>query len=282
MNRFWPLFLVLSSGLALLTRPTQAQYIRDDARRPSFHLGVTTGLGTSWLVDNRLLEDPNYRYVQTYRRAPIGFTVGAHFNDHNGVQIEAVQVQQGADHQIISPSDNDRRVGTKNIRLTYWSVPILFKYTAGVDRRTRFEFHLGPQINFLSDGSEVNHYDQDAVLQVTKGKTDLVANVPGSTKAHKVTAGTSETMATKADYRAQTIGAAFGMGLEFKIYGPLYLSTLVRGTYAFSEVRSDATIQRVKDAGYYSPRQSAIIGVQVGLHYQFISPAEGHPKDRGY
>lgn len=282
MNRFWPL-LLLSGGLALLARPAQAQYyIRDDARRPSFHLGVTTGLGTSWLIDNRLLEDPNYRYVQTYRRAPFGVTTGVHFNDHNGVQIEFVQVKQGADHQIISPSDNDRRVGTKNINLTYLSVPVLYKYTAGVDRKTRFEFHVGPQFNFLSAAEEVNRYDQDAVLQVTKGKTDLVANVPGNTKTHVVKAGTREVLASKSDYRAKTIGAAFGMGLEFRLYGPLYLSALVRATYAFTELRSDAAVQRAKDAGYYTPRQSAIIGAQVGLHYQFISPAEGHPKDRGY
>jgi len=277
MNRFW--FLI--AALTLLALPSaQAQYIRNDARRPSGHLGLTTGLATTWIVDRKLLEDPNYQYVQTYRRAPIGFTAGYHFNDRNGIQVEFVSVKQGADFQILTKTDVEERVGTKNINLTYWSIPILFKYTGGVARPARFEFHVGPQLNLLSSGEEINRYTQDGILKVQRANTDLMER--NTRDGYSITAGTSDVLARKADLRASTWSAVFGLGLEFKIYGPLYASTLLRGTFSLNDVRGGQLIGKARSFQYYTGRNSAVLGLQVGLHYQFISPAEGHPKDRGY
>ncbi len=280
MKRFQFYLLACASVLTAPAALAQ-QYVRPDASRPSAHFGVTTGLGTTWVIDNNLLEDPNYQYVQTYRRAPIGFTLGYHFNDRNGVQIEANRTMQGTDFQIQEQEQGAPRVGTKNLRLTYWSVPVLFKYTSGAARRTRFEFHIGPQLNFLQAAEDVNRYDRNATLAVRPGDTDLLT-VNNRTGGYAVKAGTSEVLGTKADYRSQTFGAAFGLGIEVKIVGPLYASALTRATITAADIRSDSGRARAKDVGYYSPRRSAVVGLQIGLHWQFISPEEGHPKDRSY
>lgn len=272
------LWLVGSWLLALVPRSTQAQLVLRDADRHSAHLGITTGIGTTWLVDAKLLNDPNYEYVQTYRRAPIGLTFGYHFNDRNGAQVEVNRTMQGADFQIIEKNNSRRRVGTKNARLTYWSVPILFKYTAGAARRVRFEFHVGPQLNFLAAGSEENHYSTNGTLLVVPGKTDLTE--ANSSRGRTVEANTTDVLAQKADFRSQTLGAAFGLGLEFRLFGDFYMSTLLRGTYSFDDIRSDQWVEQVKVTGYHNDRQSAVIGMQIGLHYQFIRVAEGRPKDR--
>lgn len=258
-----------------------AQQTRPDARRPSAHIGLTTGLAATWIIDQRLLEDPNYLDVQTYRRAPIGVTFGYHFNDRNGFQIEANKTGQGADFQIIGSGDDQTRIGTKNVRLTYWSVPVLYKYTSGAARRTRFEFHVGPQLNFLSSASDVNRYDRDGILTVTAGRTDITT-ATGPRNTHPVKAGTSAQFATTDDYRTHTLSAVFGFGVEVKIVGPLYASALVRGTISVQEIRADQAADRARKTGYYTGRQNALAGVQVGLHWQFISPEEGHPKDRPY
>jgi opacity protein-like surface antigen len=280
MKRFRFLFPVVA-GVLLAPAALAQQYVRPDASRPSAHFGITTGLATTWVVDDALLGDPNYEYVQTYRRAPLGFTLGYHFNDRNGVQIEANRTLMGGDFQIKEQEAGAPRVGTKNLRLTYWSVPIMFKYTSGAARRTRFEFHVGPQLNFLQSAEDVNRYDRAATLAVRLGDTDLTT--PNTrTGGYAVKAGTSETLASKSSYRSQTIGAAFGLGIELKIVGPLYASALARATITAGDIRSDSGREQAKATGYYAPRRNAAIGLQIGLHWQFISPEEGHPKDRSY
>ncbi len=283
ISRRWPAPL-LAVGMAALLLPAtaSAQFgTRPDATRPSAHLGITTGVAATWLVDNRLLEDPNYLDVQTYRRAPIGITFGYHFNDRNGVQVEAVKTMQGADFQIRANDDDETRLGTKNVRLTYWSVPVLFKYTSGAARRTRFEFHGGPQFNFLSSASDINRYDRAGLLRVVQGKTDIT-EINTRNSGHLVKAGTQAQFGQQNDYRNTTFSAVFGMGVEVKIVGPLYASALVRGSITVNELRSDIGTERVKKFGYEAKRQSALLGGQIGLHWQFISPEEGHPKDRPY
>ena len=281
----WARRAVAVAPLLLLVGAAQAQNqaLLPDARRPSAHIGVTTGLATSWIVDQQLLEDPNYLNVQSYRRAPIGFTFGYHFNDRNGVQIEANKTMQGADFQIRGQQSGKPRVGSKNVRLTYWSVPVLFKYTSGVARRTRFEFHVGPQLNLLSSAEDINRYDRSTTLRVIPGKTDLTkSNLPGGASGLAVMGGTTQILATTDDYRSQTLSAVFGFGVEVKVAGPIYVSALVRGSMSVNEIRSEAGQARARESDYYSGRQNALLGVQVGLHWQFISPEEGHPKDRGY
>ncbi len=273
--------VVVSAGLLLPAFAAQAQLTRSDAQRPSAHIGVTTGLAATWIIDHKLLGDLNYLDVQTYRRAPIGFTAGYHFNNRNGVQVELNKTMQGADFQIVGQEDAAPRVGTKNLRLTYWSVPILFKYTSGAARKTRFEFHGGPQINFLSVAEDINRYTRAGALDVIKGKTDItVANAPRNT--YLVKAGQTDVLATSADYRQRTLSAVFGIGVEVKVVGPVYASALLRGSISIKDIRSEAGQQRARANEYYTGRQSALLGFQVGLHWQFIAPAEGNPKDRPY
>ncbi len=268
------------AALGLLTAlPASAQITIRDADRVSAHFGLTTGLNITSLVDAKLRGDPNYQSRTTYHSQPIGFTAGVHFNEHNGVQVEANHVRQGTHFVITDSRNGDRLVGTKDVLLTYWSVPLLYKYTAAAAAPVRFELHLGPQLNFLRSGIEVNRYSGNAVLVASPSTTDLTG--PNSNLA--VTAGTEQQLAAAADFRSTTFSGVFGLGVEYQIKNTgFYVSTVLRGTYSLGDVRSADRVEKAKAVGYYNTRQSAVLGGQIGLHYQFIQQAEGHPKDRSF
>ena len=61
--------LVILFGL-LLTIEVNAQ---------KFHIGATTGINTTFLLDKGLAEDPRYNATYTYSFSPIGLAAGVDF-----------------------------------------------------------------------------------------------------------------------------------------------------------------------------------------------------------
>jgi hypothetical protein len=161
----------------------------------------------------------------------------------------------------------EKTVGEKEIKLNYWSVPILYKFTTA--GKTRFSFQFGPQFSFLSDGSEINKMSQNAFLKVNLESTDLYfADAPKPGADWGFTEG-DFVMATKDDFNKTDIGAVLGLGLEADITTNLYLSGNLRFYYGFKDVRSDAKVDQAEARGYYDSRNNVSGGVQLGLHYRF-------------
>ena len=249
------------------------------------HIGLITGYHTSWVLDQKLFDDPNYEGRTTWNSAPFGVVLGYKMNPSSTIQVEVFGNNMGAEYDIVGSDvfgQETKVVGEKRIEMKYTSVPILYKFTAG--EKVRFNFHFGPQFNFLSEGSEINQIDQTTVLRANLSSTDLTAadvalypnphptatdpEIP--TKSVLLTAGTYDrTPNGKEDFNKTDIGAAIGLGMEADLFGNLYLSANLRACYGFKDIRSDARKAEFEARNNYDSRTNATAGFQIGLHYRF-------------
>ena len=246
------------------------------------YLGVTTSYNSTWVLDQKLMDDQNYDTQNTWDDSPIGFTLGYKVNPSSSIQVEITKNTMGAEFDILGSQiyDGEKRViGEKNIETKYWSVPVLYKFTSG--EKVRFNFHVGPQFSFLSEGSEVNEFTETGILKITASGTDITvadaASHPNTTtadleilgKSALYQSGENDVRAGKEDFNKTDIGALVGLGLEADIVNNLYISANFRVYYGFKDIRSDARVAEAEARGYYDSRTNATAGFQIGLHYRF-------------
>jgi opacity protein-like surface antigen len=248
------------------------------------HIGFISGYNSTWLIDQKLFDDPNYDSRKTWNSAPYGVALGWKFNPASSVQVEVYKSKMGAEYDILGMpvfGQPTEIVGEKRIETEYWAVPVLYKFTTG--DKVRFNFHLGPQFSFLSEGSEINQIDKQTVLRANLATTDLTGadiiahpnNDPSDpaikTKSVLYTGPITDirTPLGKENFSKTDIGAAIGLGMEVDIVGNLYLSANLRFYYGFLDIRSDNWVEMEKDRGYYDSRNNVTGGAQLGLHYRF-------------
>jgi len=232
------------------------------------HIGFISGYNSTWVLDQKLSDDPNYEYNRTWNSAPFGVVLGYKVNPSSTFQLEFFKNNMGAEYDIIGREtliSDDKTVGRKEIKLEYWSLPILYKYTTG--GTVRFNMHFGPQFSFLSDGSEVNEINERAILKVNLESTDLHNDLSVNTATYEPR---TYTLATKEDFKKTDFGIAFGFGMEADITTNLYFSANIRFYSGFNDIRSDEAIAEAKSRGYYDDSRNNITGgAQLGLHYRF-------------
>lgn len=255
------------------------------------HFGLITGYNATWVLDQNLFDDPNYDSHTTWNSAPFGAVLGYKFNPSSSLQVEVFKNNMGAEYDILGSDvfgGQTKVVGEKTISMKYTSVPVLYKFTSG--EKVRFNFHFGPQFNFLSEGSEVNQINQATILRANLKSTDqtaadialhggapatsLDATIP--TKSVTLAAGTynrpdqtTYVNDKKENFNKTDIGAAVGLGMEADLVQNLYISANIRVYYGFKDIRSDKWVAMEKERGYYDSRNNASAGFQIGLHYRF-------------
>ncbi|MBK0403227.1 outer membrane beta-barrel protein [Adhaeribacter sp. BT258] len=255
------------------------------------YLGIISGYNSTWVLDQKLFDDPNYENRSTWNSAPFGAVIGYKLNPSSSFQIEVFKNNMGAEFDIKGSdifAGEKKTVGEKRIELKYTSVPILYKFTSG--EKVRFNFHFGPQFNFLSEGSEVNQINQRTTLNANLNSTDLTAadiafygSAPGTAidveipnKSIVLDAGTynrpdknTYVASDKDNFNSTDIGAALGFGLEADITNNLYFSANLRFYYGFKDIRSDKWVEMEESRGYYDSRNNVTGGAQLGIHYRF-------------
>ncbi|MFC5271340.1 hypothetical protein [Adhaeribacter terreus] len=255
------------------------------------YLGIVSGYNSTWVLDQKLFDDPNYDSRSTWNSAPFGAVIGYKVNPSSSFQIEVFKNNMGAEFDIKGSdtfAGEKKTVGEKRIELKYTSVPILYKFTSG--EKVRFNFHFGPQFNFLSEGSEVNQINERTTLNANLSSTDFTAadvalygGAPASaidveipTKSVVLAAGTynrpdniTYVSGKKENFNSTDIGAAVGLGMEADIVSNLYLSANLRFYYGFKDIRSDKWVEMEESRGYYDSRNNVTGGFQIGLHYRF-------------
>ena len=73
--------------------------------QPSIHLGLTTAMNSTYVLDKGLSEDPRYSAEANYEWAPIGFTFGVDISRKFGLQLETIKAAQGQIYQVIDTYD---------------------------------------------------------------------------------------------------------------------------------------------------------------------------------
>ena len=143
--------LVLVAVLFLIIIQTKAQ-IR-------FHVGMSTAVNSTFVLDKGLKADPRYLSTATFKWAPVGFTFGVDFGKKFGLSLESIRAAQGQIYDVIDAYDKVK--GFRDFDMNYLQFPLLLKMMSGGDGLARFNFQIGPQLSILQGNStEILKYAQ--------------------------------------------------------------------------------------------------------------------------
>lgn len=224
------------------------------------YVGVTTQYQSTRILNDKQYDNVNYQHTVATQWAPYGVTLGYKFNENHNVQVELISSNQGETWDFIDLDGN--KSGEKHLKLEYWNIPLLFKYTTA--GKLRFNFQMGPQISILKEGYEENVFFRTAKYR--RDKTDLTIAQGTYPLA---TFKDSERTGDMGNFNKHDLGILFGLGLEYSIIPNLYLSANLRSHYNFVNVRAEEHISVPQDPDYYVLRQNLVIGGQAGLHFLF-------------
>ncbi len=138
--------------------------------QPRIHIGVTTALNSTFVLDQGLSDDPRYTAEANYKWAPIGASFGIDFTNRFGLQIESIKAAQGQIYQMMETAQNiQSMVAERNISLSYLQFPLLLKMMSGGNKAARFNFQIGPQLSLLNSGSETLKFIDNANINLAEG-----------------------------------------------------------------------------------------------------------------
>jgi hypothetical protein len=241
-----------------------------------FHVGATTAVNATFVLDKGLSEDPRYNSTYTYRIAPIGLSFGVDLGKKFGISLEGIKSSQGQVYEMVDAAKNVK--GERKIDLSYIQLPMLFKFMSGGSAGTRANFNLGPQLSFLTDakesiqakagtytipeGADFASVQQEFPSAIDKGDGtyELPADMP------------SKDLLTKKanDFRNAEFSIAAAFGLDIDLSKHLFLTTQLRANYSLTDMRNGDVIDEIKNGGnIFERRANLLVGVQLGLHYMF-------------
>ena len=152
--------------------------------QPRVHLGITTAMNSTFVLDKGLSEDPRYSAKANFEWAPVGATFGVDFSNRFGLQLESIKAAQGQIYQMIETVQTAQKmIAERNIDLTYLQFTLLMKMMSRSNNAARFNFQAGPQLSLLNSGSETMKFIQDATINIAQGgdiPTDITTVLVGS------------------------------------------------------------------------------------------------------
>ncbi|MDN5210650.1 porin family protein [Fulvivirgaceae bacterium BMA12] len=239
------------------------------------HIGATTGVNSTFVLDKGLSEDPRFNSKMTYNFAPIGFSFGVDISNGFGLQMESILAKQGQIFEIIDIAKTV--VGERKIDLNYIQLPLLFKFMSAKATKARTNFSLGPQLSILRNGVETIQYDA-STQDITDVSQLPVGATPNPSGGYDVPAlPTTELLSSSANEEIKKfnntelqIAATFGVDIDISKH--LYLSTLIRANYSFTDMRNGDLVDLIKNNnldGLIDRRANLAIGAQIGLNFMF-------------
>jgi hypothetical protein len=240
-----------------------------------FHLGLTTGINSTIVLDKGLSEDPRFNSTFSYKWAPIGMAVGFDLSPKFGIQLEAIVANQGQIYDVVDILDD--LVGSREIDLNYVHIPLLMKFMNGSNKKGRMNFSLGPQLSILTTGIEAIQYIA-STQEIPDGLEIPAGSVDNGNGTYDVpTLPYTELLSTAAESEVQQfkdteVQIAGSFGFDFDITKNLYLTTLVRINYSFTDMRNDELLEILEEGGdgafdVFGRRANVLIGLQFGIHF---------------
>lgn len=251
------------------------------------HVGATTAVNATFVLDKGLSEDPRYNSTMTYNFAPIGVNFGVDFTKKFGLSLESILSNQGQIYELI---DAGKQIaGERNIDLQYLQLPLLMRFMSGGNSGARANFNIGPQFSFLTQATESYEAKAGVNYLIPEGMTfeEIQANhqglVPGTVMSEGVDENGNPTYSFEEDYYAEIdkktdafkntefqIAASFGLDIDLSKH--LYLTTQIRANYSLTEMTNEDVFDAVSSGNgsdIFSQRANLLVGVQIGLHYMF-------------
>ena len=173
--------------------------------------------------------------------------VGFDFNSHFGLKLEIGFAKLGQKYK-----DNYKdTVYTRNIKMNYLQIPLMFKYRTGGDV-AKFYVMAGPQFNLLLSASQ----------EYLKNESFYDDPVPGNwPKPIKIGESTITDRFNSLD-----IMGRLDLGVDIKVATNLCLNVGLTMAYGFTDI--NATDWQIKDhTGNYSPSHNIYGGINFGINY---------------
>lgn len=258
--------------LSILTASTvSAQIVQ-------IHLGATTTMNATYVLDKGLSEDPRYSSKATYQWAPIGFNFGVDLGRKFGLSLEGIKSKQGQIYEMIDAYEKIK--GQRKISLDYLQLPMLFRFMSGGNGGARANFNLGPQLSLLTDARETiqanaGTYSIPEGVDFTAIQAEFPSAVNNNDGTYELPSDlpTTDLLTKKAnDFRNSEFSIAGAFGLDIDLSKHMFLTTQVRATYSLTDMRNGDVIDKIKSgdsADIFGSRANLLVGVQLGLHYMF-------------
>jgi hypothetical protein len=241
------------------------------------HLGATTTVNATYVLDKGLSEDPRYNSTATYQWAPIGFNFGVDLGRKFGLSLEGIKSKQGQIYEMIDAYEKVK--GQRKISLDYLQLPMLMRFMSGGNGGTRANFNLGPQLSLLTDARE-SIEAQAGTYQIPEGMdfTSIQQEFPQASDngdgTYNIPDVPSMDLLTKKanDFKNTEFAIAGAFGLDIDLSKHLFLTTQIRATYSLTDMRNGDVIEKIKSgdsADIFGQRANLLVGAQIGLHWMF-------------
>lgn len=243
------------------------------------HLGATTAVNATFVLDKGLAEDPRYNPTYTYQFAPIGFNFGIDFGRKFGLSLEGIKSKQGQIYDMIDAAEKIK--GQRKISLDYLQLPMLFRFMSGGNGGARANFNLGPQLSLLTDARESLEASAGtfAIPQgvdfaaIQQEFPTAVASADGTTYSLPSDVPSRDILTKEAnDFKNTEFAIAGAFGLDIDLSKHMFLTTQIRATYSLTDMRNGDVIEKIRSgdsADIFGQRANLLVGVQLGVHYMF-------------
>lgn len=173
--------------------------------------------------------------------------VGFDFNKHAGLKLEIGWAKLGQKYKDLYRDT----VYTRNIKLNYLQIPLMFKYRTG-GSVAKFYFMVGPQFNFLLSATQVYLKGNNAYNDTVPLTWNLPTKIGESTITNR--------------YKSFDILGRLDLGVDIMLGKSLFLNLGLSFAYGFTDI--NATDWQIKDhTGNYNPSHNAYGGFNVGINY---------------
>ncbi len=238
------------------------------------HIGATTGLNATFVLDKGLREDPRYNSTYTYQWSPVGMSFGVNLGRRLGLQLESILSNQGQLYEVVNAAKE--MAGKRDISLQYINIPMLLQFMGGGNGKARTNFNFGPQLGLLTKAKEIVQFEpgtytipDDPNFELPPGATD---NGNGTYTLEE--AYTQEFSKEANNFKNAEFQIAMAFGVDIDLSRHLYLSTQVRANYSLTDMRNGDVIDAIRNgtvSDVLGARANMLVGVQVGLHYMLGS-----------
>lgn len=227
-----------------------------------FQMGLLGSFNSIWIVNQnnyQTLEDftdPTVRASELAYKYKFGYHAGLNalynFNDNMGVQLRLLYSNGGQNYDDnmyeATTTNADGRINvTRNVDLSYFQIPLHFKYTTSKGEKVKYYVAVGPSFGFLLGSKEVVKLDG-----VVKPDTS------GITASDK--------------FKKFDVGLNLNTGMNYYITEKLYLNLGLDAYYGLSDLNG----AKMKALDWFSKNDIAYqkshnmkFGLELGINYVF-------------
>lgn len=159
-------------------------------------------------------------------RVNFGAGVAYHFTSNAGIGLDVLYSLQGQRYKISGKETNQKQA--------YLKIPLYFVYTSNASQSVSFIGKIGPQLSILTNSKLTDGMDND----INSDTEDW--------------------------YKEVTVGGMIGGGTQFRLNSSLFLTTIARFDYDFTNAEDDGSKHWPKGR---AETHNITTGLEIGLKF---------------